>query len=323
MFINDETQKQVLPVIAKSALSPSSEAQQRAGALLQLNPGQQVKAEIIANLPNSLYLARIAGEMYKLEIPLNVQPGETMELTFVAAEPRLIFQVMRQDGAGASVRLSSLGKWLAGVVAEAPALDTLKEALLEQPAQGPQGTALLAARLKAALSQGGLFYESHLARWAAGSLQLAELLKEPQGRLSRAAVGEDDPEGDGEKCQADFADSRTLPLIREQLLLLDSGVLRWQGEAWPGQGMELAVQEREADQGEEGIEAALALELPHLGGVEARLRFSAEGLSVQLVCRRPESSALLRKGGKELRAALASSGLHLDRLAVRDGEQAK
>jgi hypothetical protein len=317
MFINDEIQKQVLPVIAKSALTPSTDAQQRAGAMLQLNPGQQVKAEIIANLPNNLYLARIAGEMYKLEIPLNVQPGETMEMTFVAAEPRITFHVQRQEGGGEAVRLSSMGKWLAGVVQDAPALPGMQEPLLEHPAQG---TALLAARLKSALTQTGLFYESHLAKWAAGSLQLAEILKEPQGKLSRAAQGEDPPVLAEEAASAGFADSRTLPLIREQLLLLNSGLLSWKGDAWPGQGMELMVTEREAEPGEAGVEAALSLELTHLGGVEAKLRFGAEGLSVELVCGRPGAAGILKKGGEELRSALASSGLHLNRLAAKDGE---
>jgi flagellar hook-length control protein FliK len=317
MFINDEIQKQVLPVIAKSAVTPSSDAQQRAGALLQLNPGQQVKAEIIANLPNSLYLARIAGEMYKLEIPLNVQPGETMDLTFVSAEPRIVFQVQRPEGGGEAVRLSSMGKWLAGVVQDAPAPAAMQEPLLEHPAQG---TALFAARLRTALAQGGLFYEAHLAKWAAGSLQLAELLKEPQGKLSRAAAGDDAAGAAGESFAADFADSRTLPLIREQLLLLNSGVLSWKGEAWPGQTMELRVTGREQEPGAAGVEAALSLELPHLRGVEATLHFGAEGLSVQLVCDRPGGAAFLKEGGDELRSALTCSGLHLTRLAAKDGE---
>ena len=312
MFINDEIQKQVLPVIAKSTVAPSTEAQQRAGAMLQLNPGQQVKAEIIANLPNSLYLARIAGEMYKLEIPLNVQPGETMEMTFVAAEPRLTFHIQRPEGGGESVRLSSMGKWLAGVVQDAPAPAYLKEPLLEGP---PQGSALLAARLKTVLTQSGLFYESHLAQWASGSLQLSEILKEPQGKLSRAASGGEAPER--ESSDAGFADSRTLPLIKEQLQLLNSGVLTWKGEAWPGQGVELTVTEREAEPDQAGIEAALSLELPNLGGVEAKLRFGAQGLGVELVCDRPGSAALLKEGGDGLRTALASSGLHLNRLAAK------
>jgi len=318
MFINDEGQKQVLPILAKATVAPPVEAHHRAAAQLQMNPGQQVKAEIIANLPNNLYLARVAGEMYKLEIPLNVQPGETLEMTFLTSEPRITFQVMRPESGGESVKLSFMGKWLSDVVRNALSPAGVQEPLLEHPAQASM---LLASKLKSALTQSGHFYESHLGQWAAGRLQLKELLKEPQGQLSLAAsMDADGAEGAKEKAVAGFADSRTLPLIKEQLLLLNSGVLAWQGEAWPGQGMKLTITEGDAEQWEEEIEAKLSLDLPHLGGVEAQLRFGTEGLVVDFVCNRPGSSELLKKRGAELRLALTACGLHLNKMAAKDGE---
>jgi hypothetical protein len=319
MLINDEIQRQVLPVLARVTVVPEVESQQRAGQQLQLNPGQNVKAEIIANLPNNLYLARIAGEMFKLEIPLNVQPGETMEMTFVSADPRITFQVLRPESGGESVSLSSMGKWLSGVARDAASLPALQGTLLEDPAQG---SLLLGDRLKSALTQGGLFYESHLAQWASGGLQLSELLKEPQGKLSRAA-GRETPRNDGEAAEAEIADSRTLPLVKEQLLLLNSGVLNWKGEAWPGQEMDLAITARDAEEGGTEVEATLSLALARLGGVEAKLRFNPEGFFVEFVCDRPGVAARLKEGGGELRTALASSGLHLTRMVAKDGEADK
>jgi hypothetical protein len=318
MLINDELQKQVLPVLARSTVVPPVEVQQRAGSQLQLNPGQQVKAEIIANLPNNLYLARIAGEMFKLEIPLNVQPGETLEMTFLSADPRITFQV-RPEGAAESVSLSSMGKWLAGVVRDAPSLPLLQGVLLERPEQGPE---LLGARLKSALTQGGLFYESHLARWAAGALPLAELLKEPQGKLSRVLRRESEsPEA--ARGEGGIADSRTLPLIKEQLQLLDTGVLTWRGEAWAGQEMELAVTRRDGDQGAPEVEAQLTVGLARLGQVEATLRFGAGGLSVEFACEGEGAAQLLRERGAELKRALSAKGLQLTRMVARDAEQSE
>ncbi|HJV36675.1 hypothetical protein [Geomonas sp.] len=158
MFINDESQKQVLPIIARTTTTPlSPDAQQRASALLQPNPGQQVKAEIIANLPNNLYLARVAGEMYKLEIPLNVQPGKTMVMTFVAAEPRITFQYLPPQQEGTSVQLSSFGKWLSTVASDATSPAAVLEPLLASPLLD---TPLLASRLREALTQGGLLCSS-------------------------------------------------------------------------------------------------------------------------------------------------------------------
>ncbi|MCM0081720.1 flagellar hook-length control protein FliK [Geomonas sp. Red32] len=316
MFINDEAQKQVLPVLARTTtVNPSADLQQRAGALLQMNPGQQVKAEIIANLPNSLYLARIAGELYQLEIPLNVQPGETMDMTFVTAEPRITFQILRSPDGGVSVKLSSMGRWLSNVAMGAGPMEGPQEPLLEG---APQVPALLAERLKAALTQVGLFYESHLAQWAAGGLQLSELLKEPQGKLSRifkGRGGREENRTEGEE----IADPGTLPIVKEQLLLLNSGVLNWKGEAWPGQGMEIAI--RQGSENEEGsVEADLSLLLPHLGGVRAKLALGREGLSLELVCDQPGVAQTMREEGDRLRSSLAAAGVSLTRMAAKDVE---
>lgn len=314
MFINDEVQKQVLTILAKTAVTPTADVQERASSLLQLNPGQQVKAEIIANLPNNLYMARVAGEMYKLEIPLNVQPGETLEMTFVTADPRITFQMLRPQAE--SVQLSSMGKWLADVVKNAPPIPVPQEALVEHP---EQAASQLAGKLKTSLTQNGLFYESHLAQWAVGGFAIKELLKEPQGKLS-PLLSEGEGGGAGkEPAQGGVADSRTLPFIKEQLHLLNGGVLAWQGEAWPGQQMKLAIGEGSPEQWEQGIEANLSLELPRLGGVEAKLRFTPEGISVELVCDRPGASELMKRESGELRGAFAAKGLHLSKLAAKDG----
>lgn len=312
MFINDESQKQVLTILAKTAVTPTVEAQQRASSLLQLNPGQQVKAEIIANLPNNLYLARVAGEMYKLEIPLNVPPGEMLEMTFVTADPRITFQILRPE-TGESVRLSSMGKWLADVVKNAPSMPIDTQPLIEHPGESTQQ---VAQNLKAALTQTGLFYEAHLAQWAVGGLPLKEILKEPQGKLSRLVR---EGEGDAEGIDGEVADQSTLPLIKEQLQLLNSGVLAWQGTAWPGQDMKLAITRGDDEKWEEGVEATLAVELPRLGGIEAKLRFGKEGLSIELVCENPGTSDRLKGGSGELRQALTNCGIALARMAVKDG----
>jgi len=52
----------------------------------------------------------------------------------------------------------------------------------------PRTAADLAPVLKQALSQSGMFYEAHQARWVSGQLPTATLLQEPQGKLSPAPM---------------------------------------------------------------------------------------------------------------------------------------
>ena len=316
MAINTEIAGQVLPIVAKPPLAPLADAVQRGNALLQLTPGQHLKAEILASLPNNTYLARVAGETLQLEIPLNMRPGETLEMTFVSAAPKMTFQIAHPEAGAESVQLSSMGKWLASVAKNSPPLPAASQPLLENPAQG---AGLLASKLQEALTQGGLFYESHLAQWVAGTLQLGAVLKEPQGKLSRASMGDDIL--DGGKAAVEIADPSLLPLVKEQLLLLNSGVMLWKGLAWPGQELELSIGEEEQDEGEPEVEANLKLILKHLGGIRAKLRFSADGLAVEFVCQRLGSAAVLKDGADELREALSSTGVHLSRMVAKDDQR--
>ncbi|AZQ52574.1 flagellar hook-length control protein FliK [Burkholderia cenocepacia] len=58
-------------------------------------------------------------------------------------------------------------------------------------AAAPPPAAALRAALAQAVSESGLFYESHLAQWLAGQRPLAALLREPQARLATALAPAD------------------------------------------------------------------------------------------------------------------------------------
>jgi hypothetical protein len=76
--------------------------------------------------------------------------------------------------AGASANASVLG-------ADARAATAAAAPVWSNPAQPPQQAAHL---LASALSNSGLFYESHLGAWAQGQQPLSTLLTQPQGKLS-------------------------------------------------------------------------------------------------------------------------------------------
>jgi hypothetical protein len=89
-------------------------------------------------------------------------------------------------GAGNGVTLSAAARAVSAILdgrAGAAAKITGTEALLPLPSSPLAG---LAASLARTVGNSGLFYESHLAQFAAGTCTLAELAQEPQARLDPA-----------------------------------------------------------------------------------------------------------------------------------------
>lgn len=157
---------------------------------LNLTPGQVVQGEVMASLPQSRYLVRVANELLKMELPLNLQPGQAVELTYVTDEPRIIFALSKSANSGTPVQISDAGRWLNGLAQEGSppsAATPLPRPSLILPSP-PDNPATLAEGLRNTLSRSGNFYESHLAGWMRGERPLVELLKEPQGSLSRLAA---------------------------------------------------------------------------------------------------------------------------------------
>lgn len=165
---------------------------------LNLTPGQMVHGEVMANFANSRYLVRIANELLHMELPLNLQPGQAVELTYVTDEPRLVFSLSKSGNSATPVQISDTGRWL-NTLAQGTG-GTQAASSLPRPSLvisgPPRDPALLAEGLKNVLSRSGVFYESHLAQWVQGEYPLTDLLREPQGQLSPLA-GRLPAEGNG------------------------------------------------------------------------------------------------------------------------------
>lgn len=346
MLINDEIQKQLLQLFAKSSNIPKVEAEQQSAAQLQLAPGQQVQAEIMAKLPNHLYLARIAGEMFKMELPLNVQPGETMQMTFVGADPRITFELQKPETGFLPVNISTTGKWLSSLMAEPGnrEVHNLQSFRTTTKLDGlPGDTEHLAEQLRDAFSQGGLFYESHLAEWAIGERSLKQLFMEPQGKLSRRlknGIHVEQSQVDGKQPILDqvaeetttttsssgvVADPNTFPIIRDQLAILNSGLVSWSGQVWPEQMADISIQEDEAGSAsvdEREWQSSVRLHLPKLGLIDATLRLSGTGLAVVLKAEEGRTAAILNEELPALKERLDQAGIRLTDSVV-DHEQGR
>lgn len=199
-----------LQMLIKTSAPPLLEVSQQQLELPQLVSGQKVPAFVVANLPNGRFQVLIADKMLDMNLPKNTQPGETVDLVFVTTKPRLTF-VMASDlgnvaqsanAASASsakpqVSLSETARFLGGLLEKAAQSDVAGSAKNMTSAiaraapllsGAPANTLDFAQALRGAVTQSGLFYESHQAQWVTGQRPLTDLLREPQGRLSSVAA---------------------------------------------------------------------------------------------------------------------------------------
>lgn len=308
-----------LQLLVKTTAPPLVEVAESPAELPHWESGQKLPAHVLASLPNGRFQVSIGEQVLDMNLPKNTQAGENIELVFIANQPRLTFVLSREAqssvkagsaaAAGAAAAMASRGELPAPVVGDAahppvilsdtarflgallqkvsekqsdPETQSLAKATPLVPAP-PGDSKEFAQVLRGALSQSGLFYESHQAQWVAGERSLNELLKEPQGKFSAVAseqqstpvaqsnnpsstqtsslappqaAASTEPvkaqlmvalQGDTSAMKpTDMVHPDTMPLIQQQLNTLDSRQMVWQGMVWPGQNMEWVVEERDA-----------------------------------------------------------------------------
>jgi len=302
-----------LQLLVKTTAPPLVEVAETPAELPQWTAGQKLPAHVLASLPNGRFQVSVGDQVLDMNLPKNTQAGDNVELIYVANQPRLTFVLSREtqatananaaaiaargdlpfaavDEAGkAPVTLSDTAKFLGALMQKVAERqnDSQSSALVKANAvvtAPPADSREFAVALRGALSQSGLFYESHQAQWVAGERSLAELVREPQGSLSQstdsltsakseslqnstvqtnAQPSTSSVQSEAQKAQllvnlqpdgilaqsgktAELVHPDTLPLIQQQLHTLDTHQLVWQGQVWPGQHMDWVVEERDA-----------------------------------------------------------------------------
>ena len=205
---------------ADAALRPVAPTQDIADRLSGLSAGDRVLAQIQALLPNGTYRALINQRAITLALPFSAKAGDSLELLVTESDGKLALAVIGRPDSGASspgsesvsATLSRAGQLISALSSNNGRDGSPSEALVlnnNQPlADSPptRGQDLL-PQLKQALSQSGMFYESHQAEWVEGRLPQAALLREPQGRLS-APIAYETPD---QPAQAINTPENTLP----------------------------------------------------------------------------------------------------------------
>ncbi|MCK6394357.1 flagellar hook-length control protein FliK [Zoogloea sp.] len=307
-------------------------------------PGERITATLQNINKDQTFQGRVNGRDVVLSLPQSVKAGDTLELIVSEVTPRAVFASLANPAPLPSDRpaLSQTGKLISFLLTGQPSAGTARlnggEALAPAAPQGAAATAQLAARLGTAVSESGLFYESHQTRWLAGQMSTAALQKEPQGQMAvrheasagpaiGTAGGADDvgststttlAAATSRAADATPVAERLLPLVHQQLDTLATHQVVWQGQVWPGQQMEWEIEdpggrENGDDTGdpEPYWNTTLRLTLPGLGGIEARLHLTPAGVAVRLIAGDTRSRDILSAGQPRLAEALEAANVPL------------
>ena len=171
--------------------------------------------------------------------------------------------------------------------------------------QTPILPGVVSQQLKTAISQSGLFYESHLKDFTEGHRSLADIKQEPQNKPN-------------------FLMQTLLP---QQLHILEHQRLSWHGEVWQNQKMDwdVYVQNRQGDKPNNGhedeqpsVSSDLTLHLPRLGKVTAKIHLRDGRMRIDFLTDQQASLQLLKMKSASLVSAIESSGQTIESLTLNN-----
>lgn len=300
-----------LPAITKGAVNKSE--------LDLFVIGVKYHAIIESKLTNGWASVLVAGQPLQMLLPASFtyKKDAEIELTLISKGPVLKFllqnplTLVNLDHKQNIVSISQGGQLLSGLLKETTSGTIPPQQITSTPMiqMLPSTIAESASRLQQALTETGLFYESHLAEWLAGKRSFDQLHREPQSKLS-----------DTDKNHGSYH------FVQQQLMVLETGAIAWKGEVWPGQKVEWAVIEQEKKEKQE-IEknssswiSRINITLPHLGQIMITLHINKLGTNIHIATEQDITNDLLVNNQSGLVKAIEAGGIRLQSLIVnKDG----
>lgn len=318
------------PLVTVTALTSA-----KAGSF---EPGQKFQGTVQAQVAQGVFKVRIGDQTIQMQLPASIKSGDMIALQVVSTSPRLVFSMSASTNPlSTPEQLSSTSRLLSALSQQQPEkgfVSAAQKTPLWPAVQAPDGKQLAGA-LREALTQSGLFYESHQVQWLQGSRSTEQLLQEPQNQMPNQttvpAEGRERAAIHSEMQRASSApqESKTpeipehlQPLVQQQLNALETRQMVWQGFIWPGQTMQWAIHEHEQSaQGRESEEqrqwdTTINLNLPRLGDVSAKLQFGNNGLSLVLGASDQTARKLLNNAAAQLTAIFAENGISVANIQV-------
>ncbi|HUL93818.1 MAG TPA: flagellar hook-length control protein FliK [Burkholderiales bacterium] len=304
-------------------------------------PGvRQVQAEVEARLADGRFRVFAAGERFEMDLPAQTRPGDRVRIALPPAtasqeaSPRVPAPSVESRVSPAGRLVSELAQRMPGDSGtRTPGSISAAQPLLPD---APVRTDVAAATLRELIALSGLFYESHQAEWVGGARDTQQLLREPQGQLSKAGAQnsardsqsspatESAPAGAAPSSAdpgAAHAEPRPIslhpgaaPIVQQQIRALEAHHIVWNGQVWQGQAMRWEIEETDQQGSGSGDSArawqtSVDLELPRLGAIHAVMTLSGGSLGVRIHAESRATDALFAQRLVELRQALLDAGL--------------
>ena len=287
----------------------------------QFEPGQKVQGAVQAQVAPNVFNVRVATQLLQMQLPAFIRSGDTITLQVVSLQPRLTFTLAASSNPVSTPESLSATSRLLSSLSQQPLEKSYVRPIQSSPLWTSEkvqpDTTQLAGKLHEALSQSGLFYESHQAQWIAGARPTAQLLLEPQNQLPQGANAKNiEPvqTGSGQQFAALNIPEHLQTLVQQQMSALETHQVLWQGQVWQGQEMRWEVGEESPHRNAQGVEEGqwvtrINLDLPNLGGVSARLSFNGNALNLSLEVADTQTRERMGNASSQLIAALSERGI--------------
>jgi hypothetical protein len=285
---------------------------------MMLPPGTRVGSELSMTAESAFPqpTLRLAGEALPAALAAWRGTASTLSpaATLLGKAPLTPATLLPQLGSDtASATLSQAARMLADVihtaqaVPGAPAPATAVSATAPLVAAPPAEPAQLAQQLQKAITQSGLFYESHVAQWAEGKRSMADLAAEPQMQQRPASPA---------------TDPASAQFVNLQLASHEHAHIAWQGQLGPGQRMEWAIdkdapqQPADGEPGQPAWRSGLRLRFALLGEIAATVTLRGDQLQIELRTGSEGTGAALRARAAQLTDAMDAAGVPLSSLRI-------
>ena len=302
----------ILPILAVDSIG--SIRQELGDRATQFVKGQEYFAHVLSKVGDTAYNVKVEsgslkGIILKMDLGTAAKAGQLLTLRYMhdSPVPTFLLTATPSNAAGSTTEISTaanlIGHYLKQAESDGVTNRFQATAVVTNSPSNPQ---VMANDLKNAVSNSGLFYESHLSDLVQSNQSLAAIKQEPQNQ----------------------ANSPIANLMSQQLAILENQRMSWHGEVWPGQKMDWDVYQQQqnadgkqpsnqsqADQ-DRPITSEMTLHFPHLGKVSARISLSDGRMRVNILAEHPETLEMLTAKRLGLAEAIGKNGQQLDALTV-------